>query len=120
MDAELRTKWVAALRSGEYIQGKGALERVVEGGTLHNCCLGVLCRVARIPADGSENPNLHAFGGNLGALSEEVLTKVGLDDGEQRALIALNDALFPGKENTFAGIADWIEENVKYRECNKS
>lgn len=37
---ELRKRWVEALRSGKYVQGKGCLE---EHGK--NCCLGVLCRV---------------------------------------------------------------------------
>lgn len=40
MDAELKAKWVAALRSGEYEQTTGALRK--EGGY---CCLGVLCDV---------------------------------------------------------------------------
>lgn len=38
MDPEVKARWVAALRSGEYKQIKGALKR--EGG---HCCLGVLC-----------------------------------------------------------------------------
>jgi hypothetical protein len=38
MNPEVKARWVAALRSGEYKQGKGALR-------LNNkfCCLGVLC-----------------------------------------------------------------------------
>ena len=49
MDPELKAKWVAALRSGEYKQGRDVL---------HNnksntyCCLGVLCRVAEFETDG--------------------------------------------------------------------
>ena len=38
MNPEMKAKWVEALRSGEYKQGKGALRR--EG---MFCCLGVLC-----------------------------------------------------------------------------
>lgn len=41
MDAELKGKWVKALRSGKYKQGKGVL---CDRGK--HCCLGVLCRVA--------------------------------------------------------------------------
>lgn len=42
MDKKIKKRWVAALRSGKYKQGKGAL---------HNrqnefCCLGVLCELA--------------------------------------------------------------------------
>lgn len=38
MDQAVKAKWVAALRSGEYKQAKGALK---DGGGF--CCLGVLC-----------------------------------------------------------------------------
>ena len=41
MNLEVKTKWVAALRSGEYIQGKGILRKVVNNQTCH-CVLGVL------------------------------------------------------------------------------
>lgn len=37
---ELLTEWVAALRSGEYAQGRGYLHRI-EDNTY--CCLGVVC-----------------------------------------------------------------------------
>lgn len=41
MTPELKAKWIAALRSGEYQQGRGRLR------TDDNrfCCLGVLCAV---------------------------------------------------------------------------
>lgn len=39
-------KVVAALRSGNYQQGNGALEYKDENGVTRNCCLGVACRVA--------------------------------------------------------------------------
>lgn len=41
MDAELKAKWVTALRSGEYRQTMGVL-RGSGGGY---CCLGVLCAI---------------------------------------------------------------------------
>ena len=53
MDRTIRDKWVAALRSGKYKQGRGAL-RVAGGSYNHEapesnedrfCCLGVLCDV---------------------------------------------------------------------------
>lgn len=40
MDAELKTKWVEALRSGEYTQASGKLR---DDATNGYCCLGVLC-----------------------------------------------------------------------------
>lgn len=41
MKAEIKAKWVEALRSGEYRQGRGYLRN---GGGF--CCLGVLCDLA--------------------------------------------------------------------------
>ena len=40
MNKEIKTKWLAALRSGKYEQGFGAL-KTPSG----HCCLGVLCDV---------------------------------------------------------------------------
>lgn len=41
MNHEVKTKWVAALRSGDYRQGRGKL-RDLECETPRHCCLGVL------------------------------------------------------------------------------
>lgn len=43
MNQEVKQKWVAALRSGEYKQGAGYLKNS-KG---EYCCLGVLCDVAK-------------------------------------------------------------------------
>jgi hypothetical protein len=45
MDQLIKQKWVAALRSGDYKQGRGAL-RTGSVGALEYCCLGVLCEIA--------------------------------------------------------------------------
>lgn len=45
MNPEIKAQWVAALRSGEYQQGKNYLTRVTPEGDKH-CCLGVLCDLA--------------------------------------------------------------------------
>jgi hypothetical protein len=42
MDPKIKAKWVAALRSGDYVQGQG----VLRDKSRHFCCLGVLCDVA--------------------------------------------------------------------------
>lgn len=46
MNTELARKWVAALRSGKYEQGRGRLYSKIDD---TYCCLGVLCKVAEIP-----------------------------------------------------------------------
>lgn len=47
MDAELKAKWLDALRSGRYIRGTGQLRETVDGVTRH-CALGVLAEEAGV------------------------------------------------------------------------
>jgi len=46
MKADIKTKWLAALRSGDYKQGKGMLKYENIAGEMEYCCLGVLCELA--------------------------------------------------------------------------
>ena len=43
MKKQVLTKWLKALRSGKYKQGRGALCQISKKGTESFCCLGVLC-----------------------------------------------------------------------------
>lgn len=101
MTPELKAKWIAALRSGEYKQTTGRLVRVERDGYKH-CCLGVLCEVAGYRrVDG-------------GFLTSECLLVDLLPPGEMEKLglssckpfIEMNDK--DGKN--FAEIADYIEQ----------
>lgn len=126
MDADLKQKWVDALRSGEYIQGQGWL-RLSGPSTDQFCCLGVLLNV--IDPQGWEcrkespmRPGGRAFtharnSGLSGMLDMDLADDLGLgegtendDFGTQRAdetLINMNDSGKP-----FTQIADWIEESL--------
>lgn len=44
MKNNVATKWIKALRSNKYHQGKDYLKKVSKGKTKH-CCLGVLCEL---------------------------------------------------------------------------
>jgi hypothetical protein len=46
MNQEIKTQWVAALRSGQYKQTSGTLHRLRDDGSEGYCCLGVLCELA--------------------------------------------------------------------------
>lgn len=46
MYPEIKAAWVAALRSGEYTQGRGLLLQITPEGNPLFCCLGVLCDLA--------------------------------------------------------------------------
>jgi hypothetical protein len=45
MNQEIKTQWIAALRSGQYKQGKGMLKQTTAQGDIRHCCLGVLCEL---------------------------------------------------------------------------
>lgn len=106
-------KWVAALRSGEYKQGKGCLSR--DG---YDCCLGVACKlfVAENPGSISvEEDELGAirFDGETAILPLAVRDWLGLgeeeghyveDDHSNTWLSVLNDDGVP-----FEDIANIIE-----------
>jgi hypothetical protein len=45
MKKEIAKKWVKALRSGKYKQGKGYLKQFTTKNEPRHCCLGVLCEL---------------------------------------------------------------------------
>lgn len=110
MDAELKAKWVTALRSGEYRQGAGQLRFEDTF-----CCLGVLCDIIDPERWGAS----HKWDG-LAALLPDQAARLHLGmfanmpnvdgsfydtDGALTSLATLNDT-----GSTFAEIADIIEE----------
>lgn len=106
MNEEIRTKWVAALRSGQYKQGRLALR------SQSNCfcCLGVLCDIVQ-PEGWSAGTGAgclfftHTDGSRQPALPpRSLLDAVGLSMQAADRLSALND-----KGRTFEEIANVIE-----------
>jgi hypothetical protein len=93
MDQELKAKWVAALRSGDYKQCKGKMNL---DDTF--CCLGVLRGLLPQELRFIDDPAL---------LTKEQSLAVGLTPDRQRGLSTMNDS-----GNTFAEIADHIERNL--------
>ena len=104
MNPELKQKWVAALRSGDYEQARGAL-----GDGTGYCCLGVLCDIdpsVKIGKDGYA-----VFPG--GSISDDSLTtdyalSIGVPTVVESRLIEMNDDF--GK--SFEQIALHIERNI--------
>lgn len=94
MNPEIKSLWLAALRSGEYRQGQHDL--LDSDGNA--CCLGVLCLIQ---------------GCSPGRIAGEALSTVfeefnaGLDRSAQQKLAAKND-----DGETFLQIADYIEGNL--------
>lgn len=99
---EQKDKWVAALRSGEYKQGKGYLH---ENSSNTYCCLGVLCETLefeRIEGCGQISYYIDSNGEYFNANLYDTYNI------EENYLIDLNDEAHA----SFTEIADWIEEKV--------
>jgi hypothetical protein len=126
MNKDVKKKWLAALRSGKFKQGKGMLR------TENNefCCLGVLCEIARvegvIPNPVHAVPNWDntgkkawfygkgsiADGRRNGTLPDEVRAWAGLEAGNpwigENTAAHWND----GAKKSFVEIADLVEEHL--------
>jgi hypothetical protein len=114
MDKAIKEKWIAALRSGEYKQGRNNLKMTEpEGNTCVHCCLGVLAELCGIKSETQCGTKawLFIFSDNVAmeeSLSAKLLDTIGLSPRQEEDLIELND----GKGASFAEIADYIEENL--------
>lgn len=110
---EVVKKWLAALRSGSYRQGRGKLRRGDEF-----CCLGVLCDLAvqcNVILESVKSQVLfgvHSYDGATAVLPKRVADWAGLstvdgvftnDNGQITSLTGLND-----NGESFATIADVI------------
>lgn len=104
LDKDFKKEWVAALRSGEFRQGKGRLKKY-NGSTECNyfCCLGVAREIC--PALQGES--------NL-ALTWEDQELIGLSGNDHNELMKLNDGdkWHDIPRHSFKEIADYIEKNL--------
>jgi hypothetical protein len=123
-------KWVKALRSGKYKQGKGYLKQFTSKNEPRHCCLGVLCELYDQQMKKNHKKTLHGeymisiadvefirFNKHDGGLPRAVrewaditnpLAEFEIDDARSECLADLNDN---GKK--FSTIADIIEKNVE-------
>ena len=110
MKPELKAKWIAALRSGEYEQ---TTERMLdpEGGM---CCLGVLADIQGlkvVPVAHTEGDDERELNGQVYCELRKMIGDTSLlsHGGKSitKEVVGMNDS---GK--TFDQIADWIKENL--------
>lgn len=100
MDADIKKRWVEALRSGKYKQGRTFLKKRDEW-----CCIGVLCDLVD-PTKWTEH------GGYVTDTfrffpAEQFFISLGMTDDMGSKLASMND-----KGNNFPVIADYIEANL--------
>ncbi len=101
MKADLKRKWVEALRSGKYKQGFAELR-----GAHGFCCLGVLADIQGVDWK-------HSY--PSASRSSELLCDEyagGLSARSQTNLATMNDGDDGEVGMSFPEIADWIEENI--------
>ncbi len=108
MNPEVKTKWIAALRSGDYKQGKNKLR----SDTNHFCCLGVLCNI-----HAQEHPEIAAketdpirYMGKMSYPHDEVLAWAGVVKAPGESAYKLS--FMNDRGTSFEVIANWIEENL--------
>jgi hypothetical protein len=111
--AELKQKWIDALRSGNYPQGQGCLKSP----NLEYCCLGVLCDVLGLEWVYDQNRSSYGVKGDhvslvFNNLPFSLRQKLMLSENHANQLIDMNDTW----GNRFNHIADWIEANIPVTE----
>ena len=110
MNQEIKTKWVAALRSGEYEQTEGALKD-----HCGFCCLGVLCEISE-KETGFGIEETYAENDGREALGLTVRVWAGLPDSSGATVQINGESDFLTKHNddgrTFLEIADAIEAQL--------
>lgn len=119
MKLEIKEKWVAALRSGEYKQGTGQL-RYQD----NYCCLGVLCDLYKkehseaewVKRENAINLDDYAFHDGFSSdnavLTSDVLNWAGLQSFNPRIIDDKTVAQLNDNGETFAKIADLIEKEL--------
>lgn len=120
MNAEVKRKWIEALRSGRYKQGQKRLRQGGEEGAHLYCCLGVLCDLHREEVGGTwvpcnSNDPYFSYDNDAAILPHSVQEWAGLhapspsynEYDEQVLLTELND-----HGTTFQQIADIIERKL--------
>lgn len=98
MNPEIKQRWVKALRSGKYTQGRTVMVDSIRGKDKF-CCLGVLCDI--------QEPNRVMWGPNTdnGNAVPPSSLKAGLSTDDTHLMMEANDT----HKWTFEDIATYIE-----------
>lgn len=109
MNREIRDQWTAALRSGDYAQGRGALHAYSPTGGRY-CCLGVLCELAVEAGavgvkNGYNNEKRYGAASQGGVLPREVMAWAGMIEADA------------SDEDAYHVSAGQLEKEVEYRDA---
>lgn len=119
MNPKVKTKWLKALRSGDFRKTTNVLKRFFKTVEPRYCCLGVLCEITKdeFPeaADHIKRRESEAYGishprsgtSMMAMLSEKMREHTGINSDQQRKIATKND-----NGESFAHIADYIEKHL--------
>lgn len=123
MNPEIKKRWVEALRSGKYQQGRQFLaEAEEEEGIVKYCCLGVLCEVMGIERS-LQDSRYYVYGGGPSGgrscyyLPAEAVEQAGFTEQNPEVLVEISgrrDGLANLNDQglSFNKIADIIEKQL--------
>jgi hypothetical protein len=119
MDAKLKKKWLNALRSGKYKQGKNSLRQpgfASDSEKDRFCCLGVLCDIVEPKKWKKHVSNLGPSWTHCGKEempNDDLIKKFGLDNLWSRSdtdSVAIKVAEMNDNGRSFEQIANWLEK----------
>lgn len=114
--AETCDKWIDALRSGKYKQGKGNLKKHIVNDEYSYCCLGVLADIERKLISFKTPFGREEWGISRPDQSVPKDEEIGLPYSIMETLWEMNDGgvgLYSGKAYSFEEIADYIEKEIR-------
>lgn len=114
MNKEFKAKWLTALRSGEYKQGRNFLRQTNPNGKDRFCCLGVLCDIVD-PTKWKSNEVIKPYDEHITNIPYDLMDNLNLEGGAVGHLMEMNDGNGEGLESlvcSFTEISDWIEKNL--------
>lgn len=110
MNPKVKKLWIAALKSGKYKQGVGALKTNDD----KYCCLGVLCDIYRkekkVKGFIKNINNKYEFQNSSGILSDKVMNWAKLEDRNPDISTGKSLAVINDNGTTFKEIADIIKK----------
>jgi hypothetical protein len=116
VNTQLKQSWIAALRSGRYLQGRGFLRERSIFGRSYFCAMGVLLDLIATPAQWARLTRGTARAGILdeayGYLPAEICGEIGLSNTQQAFIAGLNDY-----GRTFEEIAEVVERDFEDEAC---
>jgi hypothetical protein len=127
MKIELKEKWLAALRSGEYQQCTSSLIcRAYDGSAVAYCCLGVLAKVAGLnvisgeftikgeinDVDGVGNSPFYALRDEYNPIWE-LAAEHGSEEPPVKGMVLSEAIDMNDNDKSFIEIADYLETHLK-------